>query len=310
MADLEKRTLGRTGMDVTVLGYGAMELRGYPRGREISEDDAGKVLNAVLDMGINFIDTSVDYGASEERIGRHIAHRRNEYFLASKCGCLVGWEPDPGQDRGGPHVYTKANIEEGVEQSLRRLNTDHLDLLQVHMTPSRQTLEENGVVETMRELQAQGKIRFLGMSGTIPNLADHIEMDAFDAFQIPYSAAQREHESLVGAAADAGAGTIIRGGAARGAPGGAERAARRNPELLDTWEKADLDGLLEEGQSRMEFVIRFTQTHPGMHTNIAGTINPEHLRANVEAAAKGPLPPDVYAEAKRRLDAAGASPAA
>ncbi len=310
MADLEKRTLGRTGMDVTVLGYGAMELRGYPRGREISEDDAGKILNAVLDMGINFIDTSVDYGASEERIGRHIAHRRNEYFLASKCGCLVGWEPDPGQDRGGPHVYTKENIAEGVEQSLRRLNTDHLDLLQVHMTPSRQTLEENGVVETMRELQAQGKIRFLGMSGTIPNLADHIEMDAFDAFQIPYSAAQREHESLVGAAADAGAGTIIRGGAARGAPGGAERAARRNPELLDTWEKADLDGLLEEGQSRMEFVIRFTQTHPGMHTNIAGTINPEHLRANVEAAAKGPLPPDVYAEAKRRLDAAGASPAA
>lgn len=310
MADLEKRTLGRAGMDVTVLGYGAMELRGYPRGREISEDDAGKILNAVLDLGINFIDTSVDYGASEERIGRHISRRRGEYFLASKCGCLVGWEPDPGQDRGGPHVYTKENIAAGVEQSLRRLNTDHLDLLQVHMTPSRQTLEENGVVETMRELQAQGKIRFLGMSGTIPNLADHIEMDAFDAFQIPYSAAQREHENLVGAAADAGAGTIIRGGAARGAPGGAERAARRNPELLDTWEKADLDSLLDEGQSRMEFVIRFTQTHPGMHTNIAGTINPEHLRANVEAAAKGPLPPDVYAEAKRRLDAAGASPAA
>lgn len=310
MADLEKRTLGRAGMDVTVLGYGAMELRGYPRGREISEDDAGKILNAVLDMGINFIDTSVDYGASEERIGRHISRRRGEYFLASKCGCLVGWEPEPGQDRGGPHVYTKENIAAGVEQSLRRLNTDHLDLLQVHMTPSRQTLEENGVVETMRELQAQGKIRFLGMSGTIPNLADHIEMDAFDAFQIPYSAAQREHENLVGAAADAGAGTIIRGGAARGAPGGADRAARRNPELLDTWEKADLDSLLEEGQSRMEFVIRFTQTHPGMHTNIAGTINPEHLRANVEAAAKGPLPPDVYAEAKRRLDSAGASPAA
>lgn len=329
MADLEKRTLGRTGMDVTVLGYGAMELRGYPRGREISEDGAGKILNAVLDLGINFIDTSADYGASEERIGRHIARRRGEYFLASKCGCLVGWEPEPAGGRirrfltacglmkpnpdlirGGPHVYTKENIAAGVEQSLRRLNTDHLDLLQVHMTPSRQTLEENGVVETMRELQAQGKIRFLGMSGTIPNLADHIEMDAFDAFQIPYSAAQREHENLVGAAADAGAGTIIRGGAARGAPGGADRAARRNPELLDTWEKADLDGLLEEGQSRMEFVIRFTQTHPGMHTNIAGTINPEHLRANVEAAAKGPLPPDVYAEAKRRLDSAGASPAA
>lgn len=310
MPDLEKRTLGRTGMDVTVLGYGAMELRGQPRGREISEEDAGKALNAVLDAGINFVDTSIDYGASEERIGRHIAHRRGEYFLASKCGCLVGWEPEPGQDRGGPHVYAKENIRAGVEQSLRRMKTDHLDLLQVHMTPSRRTLEEHGVVETMRELQAEGKIRFLGMSGTIPNLADHIAMGAFDAFQIPYSAAQREHENLVSEAADAGAGTIIRGGAARGAPDGAERAAQRNPELLSAWEQADLDGLLEEGQSRMEFVIRFTQTHPGMHTNIAGTINLDHLRANAEAAAKGPLPQDVYEEAKRRLDAAGASPAA
>ena len=308
MADLEKRTLGRTGMDVTVLGYGAMELRGAPRGREISEDETGKLLNAVLDLGINFIDTSIDYGVSEERIGRHISHRRNEYFLASKCGCLVGWEPEPGQDRGGPHVYTKENITAGVEQSLRRLRTDHLDLLQVHMTPSRAVLEENNVIETMRELRQQGKIRFLGMSGTIPNLADHIAMDAFDAFQIPYSASQREHEALVMEAAEAGAGTIIRGGAARGAPSKAERPAQRNPELLDVWEQAKLDELLEEGQSRMEFVIRFTETHPGMSTNIVGTMNADHLAANLEAAAKGNLPADVYEEAKRRLEAAGTAP--
>lgn len=309
MADLEKRTLGRTGMDVTVLGYGAMELRGAPRGREVSEDDAGRLLNTVLDLGINYIDTSIDYGVSEERIGRHIAHRRGEYFLASKCGCLVGWEPDPGRDRGGPHVYTKENIVAGVEQSLRRMNTDHMDLLQVHMTPSRQVLEENSAVETMQELQAQGKVRFIGMSGTIPHLADHIEMGVFDAFQIPYSASQREHEDLVAAAAAAGSGTIIRGGAAKGAPSGGERPANRNPELLDAWEKAQMDDLLEEGQSRMEFVIRFTQTHPGMHTNIVGTINPEHLRQNLEASLKGNLPADVYEEAKRRLAEAGTAPA-
>ena len=309
MADLEKRTLGRTGMDVTVLGYGAMELRGVPRGREVPEEDAGRILNTVLDLGINYIDTSIDYGVSEERIGRYIAHRRGEYFLASKCGCLVGWEPDPSRDRGGPHVYTKDNIVAGVEQSLRRMNTDYMDLLQVHMTPSRQVLEESGTVEAMQELQAQGKVRFLGMSGTIPHLADHIEMGVFDAFQIPYSASQREHEDLVGAAAVAGSGTIIRGGAARGAPSGEERTAGRNPELLDVWEQAQMDELLEEGQSRMEFVIRFTQTHPGMHTNIVGTINPEHLRQNLEASLKGNLPDDVYEEAKRRLAEAGTAPA-
>ena len=308
MADLEKRTLGRTGIDVTVLGYGAMELRGAPRGREVPEEDAGRILNAVLDLGINFIDTSIDYGVSEERIGRHVARRRDEYFLASKCGCLVGWEPDPARDRGGPHVYTRENIVAGVEQSLRRLNTDRLDLLQVHMTPSRDVLEEHDVVGTMTDLRDQGKIRFLGMSGTIPNLADHIEMGAFDAFQIPYSASQREHEELIARAADAGAGVIIRGGAARGAPSGESRVAGRNPELLDVWERAQMDELLDEGQTRMEFVIRFTETHPAMHTNIVGTINPAHLESNLAAAAKGPLPADVYDEAKRRLAGAGTSP--
>ncbi len=308
MTDLEKRTLGRTEMDVTVLGYGAMELRGGPRGREISEEDAGKILNAVLDLGINFIDTSIDYGSSEELIGCHISRRRNEYFLASKCGCAVNWQPEPGQDRGGPHIYTKENIVAGIEQSLRRLNTDHLDLLQVHANPSKQVLEENDVIGTMIELRDQGKIRFLGMSGTIPNLADHIEMGAFDAFQIPYSASQREHEDLIAKASEAGSGVIIRGGAARGAPSGEQRNAQRNPELLDVWEKAKLDDLLDEGQSRMEFVIRFTETHPDMDTNIVGTITPQHLEANLAAAAKGPLPPDVYDEAKRRLEAAGAAP--
>ena len=99
MADLVKRKLGRTGVEVTTLGYGAMELRGAPRGREISEEDAGKLLNSVLDQGINFIDTSIDYGISEERIGRHISHRRNEYFLASKCGCLADQQQASQQRR-------------------------------------------------------------------------------------------------------------------------------------------------------------------------------------------------------------------
>ena len=93
MATLPRMTLGRTGMEITALGFGAMELRGAPRGPEISDDTADRVLNAVLDAGINYIDTSPDYGKSEEHIGRGIAHRRGEYFLASKCGCIVGTPP-------------------------------------------------------------------------------------------------------------------------------------------------------------------------------------------------------------------------
>ena len=309
MAALSTRILGRTGAEVTTLGFGAMELRGLPRGRDISEQDAGKILNAVLDNGITFVDTSIDYGIAEERIGRHISNRRNEYFLASKCGCLVGWQPDEENPRGGPHVYTKENIVAGVEQSLKRLNTDHLDLLQVHMTPARAVLEENGTVEAMQELQAQGKIRFLGMSGTIPNIDDHIAMGVFDVFQIPYSAIQREHEDVITQAAEAGAGIIIRGGAGRGAASSDERGQEKNPALRSTWDKAEMADLLD-GQSPQEFVMRYTMTHPSMTTNIVGTINPDHLKENLAAVAKGELSADVYDEAKRRLTAAGTAPQA
>jgi aryl-alcohol dehydrogenase-like predicted oxidoreductase len=89
MANIPRRTLGRTGVEVTTLGFGAMELRNAPRGPELTDETAQQVLNAVLDAGINFIDTSPDYGMSEEYIGRYIAHRRGEYFLASKCGCAA-----------------------------------------------------------------------------------------------------------------------------------------------------------------------------------------------------------------------------
>src|SRR5437764_578241 len=106
-----------------------MELRGAPRGPEVSDEDAERILNAVLDSGINFIDTSPDYGRSEELIGRFISHRRDEYILASKCGCLVG-APPPGAGDRPAHIFTPENIRAGVEQSLRRLKTDHLDLVQ------------------------------------------------------------------------------------------------------------------------------------------------------------------------------------
>jgi aryl-alcohol dehydrogenase-like predicted oxidoreductase len=124
-----KRELGRTGLKVTTLGYGAMELRGAPSARDITEAQAETILNKVLDAGINYIDTSIDYGPSEERIGRYISRRRAEYYLASKCGCLVGAPPTPRGQRG-QHVFTRGNVVAGVEQSLVRMKTDYLDVVQ------------------------------------------------------------------------------------------------------------------------------------------------------------------------------------
>ncbi len=300
-----KRALGSTGEDVTVLGYGAMELRGLPRGPEIADSDAGRLLNAVLDGGINLIDTSPDYGRSEELIGTHIGHRRDEFFLSSKCGCPLVLPTDTPPPY--PHDYTPENVRANVEQSLRRLRTDRLDLVQVHMSPSEATLREHRTVETLKELQAEGKIRFIGMSGILPNLPDHLAMGVFDVFQIPYSAVQRDHEALIARAADAGAGTFIRGGAARGAA--AEDKNWRSGPLSQTpgvaqqnWEASGIAELLSEaGMSNMEFVLRFTLSHPGLSTTIVGTSNPTHLDANLAVAAKGPLPADLYQEARKRL---------
>jgi aryl-alcohol dehydrogenase-like predicted oxidoreductase len=290
---------------VTILGYGAMELRGQPRGPAIDDDDAGRLLNAVLDGGVNLIDTSIDYGHSEELIGRYVGHRRDEYFLASKCGCLLG-DPPAGATPPFPHDYGAENLRAGIEQSLRRLDTDRLDLLQVHISPSRAQLEADATVETMQALRDEGKIRFLGMSGTLPNLRDHIAMGVFDVFQIPYSAVQREHEELIRAAADAGAGTLIRGGAARGAPA-EDKGWRQGPIGLSQgegqrrWEAAGIDDILGD-MSRLEFVLRFTLSHPALSSTIVGTSNLDHLASNLAIAEEGPLPVDLYEEAKQRLD--------
>jgi aryl-alcohol dehydrogenase-like predicted oxidoreductase len=288
MTELPTRTLGRTGLQVTQLGYGAMELRGVPRGRPIEDEQAQRVLLAVLDASINYIDTSIDYGLSEERIGRFLGDRRSEFYLASKCGCSL--QPATTESGRYPHVFTRDNVVAGVEQSLRRLRTDYLDVVQFHASPSRETLEEAGALDALLDLQRKGKVRFIGMSGTLPNLPEQIDMGVFDVFQIPYSAIQPEHDDLISRAAAAGAGTVIRGGAAKG-----------------KWDGSALDDLLD-GASSTEFILRFTLSHPDLHTTIVGTADPAHLQANVAAARKGPLPADVYAEARRRLSASVASP--
>jgi len=301
---MQTRRLGRTGADVTILGYGAMELRGQPHGPAISDDDAGRLLNEVLDSGINLIDTSIDYGRSEELIGRYLGHRRAEFFLASKCGCLLG-PPPPGARPPFPHDYSAGNVRSGIEQSLRRLGTDHLDLVQVHMSPSRVQMESERTIGTLLDMRDEGKTRFIGMSGILPNLPDHIAMGVFDVFQIPYSLVQREHEDLITAAAQARAGTLIRGGAARGGPA-ADKNWVQGPlglppgEGRRRWESAGLDDLFG-GMPRHELVLRFTLSHPDLSSTIVGTSSPEHLRANLGIAAKGPLPADLYDEVKKHL---------
>jgi aryl-alcohol dehydrogenase-like predicted oxidoreductase len=302
MTEIPRRTLGRTGLELSTLGYGAMELRGGPTGPDLSEADAAALLDALLDAGVNFIDTSIDYGRSEDVIGDLISERRDEYVLASKCGCV------PGAPQGSDHVHTAENIRNGVEASLRRMKTDHLDLVQFHRSLHADEFDAEGALSELLALQSEGKVRFLGVSAVLPTLDEQIEMGVFDAFQIPYSALQRDHEDVITRASDAGMGIIVRGGVARGVPDDWEgRINYMVPtDVMRTWwDDARLDELLD-GMSRVEFLLRFTLSHPDLDTTIVGTANLDHLRSNLAAATKGPLPDDVVTEAKRRLDDVGA----
>ncbi|AZN41408.1 aldo/keto reductase [Paenibacillus albus] len=299
---MQKAVLGRTGLEVTKLGFGAMEIRG-PRiwgGRSVTDNEADRILNSVLDAGINFIDTAYDYGLSEEYIGRFISKRRDEYILATKCGCTV---VNFGDHDETPHVWTRDNLLHNIETSLRRMNTDYIDLLQLH-NPTVEQTEEGNLVEVLREIQASGKVRWIGISSTLPHIASYIQSGVYDSFQIPYSALERDHENIISDAANAGAGTIIRGGVGRGEPG----AGLGNEDRWAVWEKAGLDELLEEGESRTGFILRYTLSHPGLSTTIVGTKNPEHLAENIRIAEKGALSGEIYEEAKRRLQAAGQGP--
>jgi aryl-alcohol dehydrogenase-like predicted oxidoreductase len=277
-------------------------------GRTLTPGQPERILQAVLEAGINYIDVAPDYGEAEEHLGRCLAGRRQDVFLASKCGCpldVTWFSPNERTRFGVPlprlHDYRRQHIIAAVDQSLRRLKTDYLDVLQLHFSPARQVLERDGAVETLHDLKRAGKIRFIGCSSTLPHLTDHIAMGVFDVFQIPYSALQPEHEAAIAEAANAGAGIVIRGGVARGEPG----AGRGSVDVWQLWERARLAEILQ-GMSATEFMLRFTIANPDAHTTIVGTLNPEHLRDNVAAALQGPLPDSLYREARRRLTLARA----
>ena len=249
--DLDTAALGRTGFEVTRLGYGAMEMRGATHGRPVTDDEARNILNAVLDAGISFIDTSIDYGFSEELIGKYISHRRSEFYLATKCGCPVGVPPDTVPIGTRDHTYTRENIVAGVNQSLARMKTAHLDAVQFHGPPPAEAIDE--AIQTLRDLKSEGKVRLMGVSAwehsisldELQDLPDDIARGVYDVFQIPYSALLRQNEDLITAAAEAGSGTIIRGGVAQGEPG----QGRGRDELWQKFHEAKLDELREEGES-------------------------------------------------------------
>lgn len=292
---LPRRQLGATGLSVTQLGYGTMGLRG-PRTwgvRVVDEDHAAVVLSAVLDAGINFLDTSPDYGVAEERIGRVLGHRRDELLLATKCGC-VSSPMTNGLELN--HVWDRDVIRRNVETSLKRLRTDHIDVLQFHggradIARSRRLIDE------MVRLREERVIGATGVSTSLPEAEAWLDIPEIDVIQLPYSCLMPVHSDVMQRAKAAGKGIILRGGIAQGGP----NAEIQRPALNDVWERAGLERLLPSEMTPEEFLLRATLSHPDCDTTIVGTANLEHLLNNVAAAKRGPLPDERVREIGARV---------
>ena len=165
VSDGPSRSLGRTGLRVTPLAFGSFKIGRnegikYPQAYDLPDERACEsLLNSVLDLGINLIDTAPAYGIAEERIGKFLSQRRDEYFLSSKAG---------ERFENGVSIYdfSAISLEESVKSSLRKLQTDHLDLLLVH-TPhdDLDVLNDTPTVETFQRMKAEGLTRAIGFSG-------------------------------------------------------------------------------------------------------------------------------------------------
>lgn len=276
---METRPLGRTGLHVTALGFGAMHLNDD----RVSEAEAGRLLNAVLDAGVNLIDTARGYGLSEERIGRHLAHRRQDFVLSTKVGYGIPGVPD----------WTAACILAGVDAALARLRCEQLDIVHLHSCPL-PILERGEVLAALEACAKAGKLRVVAYSGENAELAFALHSGRFGSVQTSLSLCDQGNlRERLPALTARGIGVIAK----RPIAGAVwERSTRPGDhaegQYWDRWQAMGLADLPHEG-SWNEVALRFTAFCPGVASSIVGTRNLDHFRQNLAWVAKGPLPPEL-----------------
>ncbi|HLH00835.1 MAG TPA: aldo/keto reductase [Bryobacteraceae bacterium] len=271
---MEKRKLGKTGLEVTVLGFGGSEI-GY---RGVPQDTVHRLINSALDAGLNIIDTAECYPDSEEKIGQAVSRRRNEYFLFTKCG-----------HNGDGKDWDPATMTASVDRSLKRLRTDRLDLLQLHSCTEQQ-LRQGDVVEVVQRARDAGKTRFIGYSGDGHAALYAVQSGIFDTLQISISIADQEAIDLVvPEAKKRGLGVIAKRPIANVIW---KERSKPDPYYQPYWERfhrLDYDFLKRDMGRAVSTALRFTLAVDGVHTAIVGTTQPGRWRENAELLNAGPL---------------------
>ena len=276
---MQTRPFGQTGLRVTALGFGAMHLND---GR-VSEAEAGRLLNAVLDAGVNLIDTARGYGLSEERIGRHLAHRRQEFVLSTKVGYGIPGVPD----------WTAPCILAGVDAALARLRCERLDIAHLHSCPL-PVLERGEVITALEACVRAGKVRVVAYSGENTALAFALHSGRFGSVQASISLCDQGNLGThLPALVVAGLGVIAKRPLA-----GAVWLLSLRPEdhaegaYWDRWQAMGLGEPPQEG-SWNEVALRFSAHCPGVASAIVGTGSLAHFRQNLAWVEKGPLPQEL-----------------
>jgi aryl-alcohol dehydrogenase-like predicted oxidoreductase len=308
---IEKRTLGKSGIAVTKIGIGLWAIGGTSWG-STDDRDSLNTIDAALEAGITFFDTADVYGDghSEELLGRAMKGRRNRFVVATK----IGWRDFDGE-RNRTAYDTVEKLIAGVESNLRRLQTDHVDVIQSHINFRDPTMEV--FLEGFQRLQRDGKVRAYGVSTSDFEYLKDFNADGHCAtLQIDYSILNRTPEADVFPyCVENGIGVIVRGPLAMGiltgkfgpdsqfGEGDFRRRWQENPEereiYLEDLAKAEKLRPLAEGRTRAQLALQFVMAHPAVTVAIPGAKTTRQLRDNVGAA----LLPPLTAEEMAQIDA-------
>jgi aryl-alcohol dehydrogenase-like predicted oxidoreductase len=275
-------------MMVSVLGFGGSEI-GYQR---VSRRTVGRLLDGALDAGLNVIDTAECYEDSEELIGGAVAARRREFYLFTKCGHGRGW---------GRGDWRPAALLASIERSLKRLATDHLDLIQLHSC-SRQELGKGDVIGALERARERGLTRYIGYSGDAEAARYAIECGRFDTLQTSVSIADQEALDLTLPLARTREVGII---AKRPLANAAWRYARKpaEPYYQTYWSRLralDYPFLRKTSEASAATALRFTLAVAGVHTAIVGTTKPERWSQNAAHLEAGALPAQEFEAIRAR----------